>query len=526
MTVAAACSTTTATPPDPTNVTEGSVVPRNEPVRGGTLSVAIAAGDIQLSPAGRRWNGSELQIGRAIYDRLMVRSTSDQPAVELLTKISASANNTLWTLKIRPDVEFHDGTPLTAQSVVANLEAQRRSVVGESLLRSVASVIATDDLTVQVSLLSPWSTFPEVLTTQIGFIASPITLMGGPAIGTGPFRANGFDLSGSLSAVRNENYWKTGLPYLDGVRFVAIEDPALRLTAVEDGSVDFTVVNDPGQLRRMDELAKNSKFAVHEDRNEERPKLFVALNTGRPPFDRLSARRAVAYATNREQLLNEGIYGEGRIARGIVSDTSPWFTDAGGYVFDLQKATDEVKKYQEETGTPLQFILLVPPDPTQARIASLWRVQLAAAGINIVLASPSDSEIGILQLTGQFQAVMQVGFQSPTPDLYEPNLVGSLNEKPAVSPNVTRYANTLVNRAYAEARATNDLLRQGDSWRIVQEQIAVDHPYVVMLQLREAAFSSARVRDVTAWKSGEGSDALGQEQATVSLAQIWLAAAK
>ena len=60
----------------------------------------------------------------------------------------------------------------------------------------------------------------------------------------------------------------------------------------------------------------------------------------------------------------------------------------------------------------------------------------------------------------------------------------------------------------------------------MQEQIAVDHPYVVMLQLREAAFSSARVRDVTAWKSGEGSDALGQEQATVSLAQIWLAAAK
>ena len=58
---------------------------------------------------------------------------------------------------------------------------------------------------------------------------------------------------------------------------------------------------------------------------------------------------------------------------------------------------------------------------------------------------------------------------------------------------------------------------------IVQEQLSVDVPYLFLVQLRQVVVTSTKVRDLTQWQTGSGSAGLGQDAATVSLAQVWIA---
>jgi len=456
----------------------------------------------------------------------MERDSNDQPVPELLSKITTSATFSIWTLTIRPGVSFHDGSALDSSIVKFNLEAQRMAPSTSELLSPISSVEAPDPTTVVVTMSSPWSTFPEVLASRVGTIASPATVLGfnDAPIGTGPFSWKGIDAIGATVLVKNPNYWKKGLPHLDSIRLISVAEANDRVTGVIDGSFAMTSVDEPRQLSRIGDLSnRDSKLTVFEDRNAEKPKVAITFNTGRPPFDRLSARRAVMMATDKSEILKQAFDSQGTIARGMVSDTSPWFTDYGTPQRDVAQAKKEVEEYTKETGVPLTFQLLVPPDTTMARVASLWRVQLAPIGIDVVLVPADNFSITISTLTGQYQSALTLGFDSPHPDTYEPIFRGIPAEQAAISSNISRYVNPVITRAFADARSTNDLGKQVDDYKILQEQVSVDLPSLFLVQLREVVIGSPKLRDVTQWSTGSGSTALGQEGATVSLAQVWIA---
>ena len=187
---------------------------------------------------------------------------------------------------------------------------------------------------------TPWSTFPQVLTTQVGYIAAASVIAGSSPtpIGTGPFTYGGAAADGSLSFPRNEAYWRDGLPHLDAVRIVAIPEATDRLVAVLEGTADLVAIDEPRQLSRLDDLRDDAELVVVDDRNGERPKVNIAFETGRPPFDHISARRAVALATDREELLETVFDGEGTVSRSMLSDASPWFSDHTAPAADLDRS--------------------------------------------------------------------------------------------------------------------------------------------------------------------------------------------
>jgi peptide/nickel transport system substrate-binding protein len=291
---------------------------------------------------------------------------------------------------------------------------------------------------------------------------------------------------------------------------------------VLEGTADLAAIDEPRQLSRLDDLGDDAELVVVDDRNGERPKVNIAFETGRPPFDHISARRAVALATDREELLETVFAGEGTVSRSMLSDASPWFSDHTAPARDVDRAHKQAEKYEEETGQPLTFELEVPPDPTIAHAASLWRVQLAQAGIDVQLEPVDESTMVVSTLLGQFQAALDVGFAELHPDLYEPLFRGIPAEQPAINPNITRYVNPVVTKAYADARSTDDVSRQVDDYRIVQEQLSVDDPYLFLVQVRSVVVVSPKLRDITSWAAGSGGPSLAEEGATVSLGQLWL----
>ena len=518
-----ACSSGTTTSTSTTSAVPDVTTP-SKVHEGGTLRIAVPALPTSWSPAGPAWTASDLQATRGVYDRLLVRDENDLPVPELVERVTPDATFSTWTLQLRKGITFSDGTPLDAATVAANLNLQRVSPDNALLLEPIILVTAPSELTVVVAMGTPWSTFPEVLTTKVGAIASLATITGAAAtpIGTGPFVDAGVALDGSLLLKRNPTYWKKGLPHLDEVKLVPMADANDRVNAVVDGSVDMVAVDQPRQLSRLDQLtAADSPIDVVEDRNAEKPKVSVAFNTGRAPFDRITARRAVALATDRKAILTQAFDGQGLIARGPISDTSPWFSDHSSPGRDLDGARRQVAEYTAETGEPLSFQLLVPPDVTLTRVATMLRIQLAEAGIEVALVPVDPPMMAEATTSGQYQSAVGVGFTAAHPDAYLPFFDGSPSEQPTVTANITRYVNPIVLKAFADARTTLDVTRHVDDYRIIQEQLFVDVPMMFLVQMRQAMVLSPAVHDVTRWSTGSGATGLGQDAATVSLAQIW-----
>jgi peptide/nickel transport system substrate-binding protein len=519
------CSGSNATPATTTESTDSTIAPSG-PVDGGTLDIAVAAAPSKWAPNSGPWTTDELQAARAVYDRLMVRDSNDQPVPELLSNISANSNFTSWTLVVREGVSFSDGSPLTSEVVAFNLRAQQADPSNVDLLAPISAITTPDAQTVVVSMFTPWSTFPEVLTTRLGTIAAPVTLLGFDPrpIGTGPFVWFGVDEAGITIVLKNSTYWKKGLPHLDAVRFLPIPEAADRVTAALEGKVGMVAIDEPRQLQRLETVQnRENVITIHDDRNAERPKVNIAFETGRAPFDRIAARRAVALATDRAEILSKAFAGQGSIARGMVSDTSPWFVDHSSSGRDIDRAKKLVEEYTEETGLPLTFRLLVAPGTTLERVASLWRGQLEQAGIDMAIDLVDPQMLSLASLLGQFQAILQVGFDSSHPDAYEPLFRGIPAQQSVVSGNTTRYVSPLVTKSFNDARTTADVTRQVDDYGTIQEQVAIDIPYLFLVQVREVVVTTPKLRDVTNWSSGSGAGGLGQDDATVSLAQMWLA---
>lgn len=522
----AGCSGSNASPAATTESTDSTITAPSGPIDGGTLDIAVAAAPSKWAPNSGPWTTDELQAARAVYDRLMVRDSNDQPVPELLSKASANSNFTSWTLVVREGVTFSDGSPLTSEIVAFNLRAQQADPSNTDLLAPISAITTPDAQTVVVSMFTPWSTFPQLLTTRLGTIAAPATLLGFDPrpIGTGPFVWFGVDEAGITIVVKNPTYWKKGLPHLDGVRFLPIPEAADRVTAALEGKVGMVAIDEPRQLQRLETVPnREGKITLHDDRNAERPKVNIAFETGRAPFDRISARRAVALATDRTEILSKAFAGQGSIARGMVSDTSPWFVDHSRSARDLDRARKQVEEYTKETGVPLAFRLLVAPDTTLERVASLWRGQLEEVGIDMTIDLVDPQTLSLAAVLGQFQAILQIGFDSSHPDAYEPLFRGIPAEQAVVSGNTTRYISPLVTKSFADARTTADLTRQVDDYGTIQEQVAIDIPYLFLVQVREVVVTTPKLRDVTNWSSGSGAGGLGQDDATVSLAQMWLA---
>ena len=532
--VVAACSgsdepAATTTPP-PAPVVE---VPRD----GGTLRVASGPLPVDWSPAAGVWDTSAQQVARGLYDRLAAYDDNNLPRPELAESITPDPTFTQWTIRLRRGVLFQDGTPFDADAVVANLEAQRASPVGLHLLAPVVAVTRVDSRTVVIAMSTPWATFADTLTSQVGVMASPGTLVAAGTvapIGTGPFRyaervagspspsTSSSAATGALLLERNQLYWRPALPRLDAVSFTEITEPGLRISAVLAGQADLVAADRPAQLLRLDQAAAAGAVRLVEDRNAEAPKVVIALNTARAPFDSIIARRAVALATDRRELDAKSLQGQGTMARGIISDPSPWYTDLPEPVPDTNRARSEVASFEAEFGVPIAAELLVPDDPYLRYVAALWRGQQAEVGIAITIRPVDTAELAELTANGQYQAAMSVGFTSPHPDRYEYLLGGIPGEQPAVNVNITRYVNPVVTEAFADARATADPALQVDAYRIVQEQLFLDLPWLFLLQLRQVVALSPQVRDVTDWTMASGDRGIGQEGATVSLSQIWL----
>ncbi len=281
---------------------------------GGIPGMAHAAGDnvlrvrananpSSLDPA-TGGSGSDHVFLYNIYDTLVDwEPESLAPKAGLAAEWSFPDTTTL-VLKLQEGVTFHDGTPFDAEAVKFNLDRNRTAEISNIKrdLASVASVEATDPLTVTITLSAPDTALPLILSDRAGMMVSPTALGNDPEatiernpVGTGPWSFVSWTDGEKVVCTRFDAHWRDGIPGTDGIEMFIIPEEATGLRAVQSGQVHISY-----------QLSERQKVLVERIPTlgiVSGPTLYIHqlyVNSARGALQDVRVRRALSLAIDRE----------------------------------------------------------------------------------------------------------------------------------------------------------------------------------------------------------------------------------
>jgi peptide/nickel transport system substrate-binding protein len=292
-----------------------------------------------------------------------------------------------WRFRLRPDVRFHDGTPLTAETVRTAIEALRTGAApaeAAQFLNQVREVSVVDSLTLDLVTREP-----RALLASLSFFHVTKPNAAGrfpPLAGTGPYRLKELQEGRHVSVERWDEYWGPR-PQVGFAAFVPVASAAERLARVERGEADVAAGVPP-------ELAR-----AHDSRSVDvvrGPGLTVMyLGFGlRPdtqgPFTDVRVRRAFHLAIDRGELLRRALDGTGSVATQPVAPRVFGFNPRlPAPVHDPAEARRLLAAAGQASG--LRIRLDHPDD--RYRAARVLQEQLARVGVTLDLAGMERGEL-------------------------------------------------------------------------------------------------------------------------------------
>jgi peptide/nickel transport system substrate-binding protein len=352
-----------------------------QPKRGGTLTFMIPA-DSSPSFDGHRENTFATIHAVAPFYSVLIRANPENPAdtthfvCDVCTEIPAPTDDgRSYAFRIRDDVRFHDGSPLTAHDVAASwnhIVDPPEGVI--SVRRGYYSMIdrieAPDARTVVFHLKFATAAFLPALADPYAFIYERAILDRDPRwyekniMGSGPFRFQEYQAGQSISGVRNPDYYRPGLPYLDGFVGLFADKQAVRVAAIKADRAAIEFRGFPPVTRDELVAALGDKITVQE--SDWNCGALVTPNHAHKPFDDVRVRRALTLAIDRwHGAVPMSRITVQRTVGGIVFPGSPLaarreeLEQLAGYWPDIEKSRTEARRLLKEAGVEaLTFELL------------------------------------------------------------------------------------------------------------------------------------------------------------------------
>ena len=309
-----------------------------EPERGGTLVATYGGGEPQACYVPSGGGPGPTFTASKILERLGRRQMDGGFAGELAESWQPADDFKSYTIKLRQGVTFHDGKPMGTADVVHSIDEIWKKHAAPDTLGDYAGCEVPDADTVVMRFASP---VPEFFFASL--ISGPDSYIvprhvyadgepaGNPAnnapIGTGPWRFKEWVRGSHVEYVRNENYWRPGLPYLDRLVLRFLRDPAARAAAMETGEIQLGVFNPvpPADLRRL--AAAGRFIATTKGYDEAVWATTLHCNLRKPLFQKREVRQAMFQAVDRALIAKSVYSGNARPGTGpILSPNSAFFT--------------------------------------------------------------------------------------------------------------------------------------------------------------------------------------------------------
>jgi peptide/nickel transport system substrate-binding protein len=363
-------------------------------------TLRIAAGEADgpkgtMDPALSTADPDAARISLA-FERLVILDDTFTPKPQLAETWQSNAAADGWTFHLRKGVAFQDGSPFTAKDVVHSykrlLDPATASPAASSLsVIDPAGIEAADDHTVRFKLKSVVVEFPSLIANRFTYILKadqPADRIRTQGIGTGPFKVQHFVPGEEPSIfVKNEHYWRPGLPKVDAVELRSIPDAAARIAAIASGQVDL--VWDLPRIG-LESLEKNPQVKVVSVRSPF--VLDLAVWTDTPPFDDNRVREAMKYVVDREKVKRLVVGGRGQI--GGDNPVAPWVRyalDEPVRKRDIAKAKALLAEAGHPEGLDLE-LFTSNVTPGFIELATVYQALAAEAGIRVKITRTPEGE--------------------------------------------------------------------------------------------------------------------------------------
>jgi peptide/nickel transport system substrate-binding protein len=472
----------------------GFMRPTGTPKKGGTLRNAVG------------WDVPHFDIDQGsgssalcnLYNNLVRRNLVDGLRTiipDLAVSWTAAPDSLSYTFKLRQGVTFHDGTPFSADDVVATFS--RRIFppsgivsVNQSLYANVSKVEKLDDATIQFSFKQPQADFLPVLADVDMVIYSKKTLDANNqdlrkvvAPGTGAFMYQSYKQGEKWTMVRNPHYWDPELPYLDGLELINVPAWPDRGTAVltNQSDMSWNVAHDTwlaGQKKGPPIVTgKLPDFGAY----------VLYFNTKKKPWDNPLVRRAVHLATSRQDLIQAYITQEWIdltrwVPHGDQYATPPdQIATLPGYRADKTADIAEAKKLMAQAGYPNGFstvdFLCASVAPHSTIMAPAIQDQLKRTlNINAKIRVQERQLLGQQERAGTFDIVLD----TPGGPISDFSPIGNLYFKTGGSQNFGHYSNAKFDDLLGQSDAELDSTKRHTLLNQIQDQLDTDPPWLLI----------------------------------------------
>ncbi|MGL5956263.1 MAG: ABC transporter substrate-binding protein [Brevinema sp.] len=272
------------------------------------ITIAIPTEIPSLTPYAQN-DTTSYRIRWQIFERLIAMDTNG----DLLPSLAVSWTNispTVFQVKLRQGVTFHNGAPFTAEDVKYSVERAASAPTLNAVLSIIKGAEIVDEETVNILLNAPYAAI-DVIMTHSGLVmthAETQKTVGSSDIyiGTGPYKFVEWKRGDSISLVRNDNYW-ADLPNIENLLFRVVPDDSVRALVVETGEIDIAYDIAGGDRERFLNSSQVQFIEAPTARQE-----YLGFNVGRAPntlWTNKLIRQALAYAIDYQGIVDSVMFG-------------------------------------------------------------------------------------------------------------------------------------------------------------------------------------------------------------------------
>ncbi len=470
--------------------------------RGGTLIVGADVNPVGLDPA-LTTAFSSVAIYEQLYSSLLTLDYNTNKVKPDLAESWRQTDPNTVEFRLRQGVKFHSGREVTADDVKYTWERlldPKLTVPLKNYIGPGAEAQVVDKYTIRLKndpvyapLLSVVADRRPTAIVDRDVVEKKGDLQNADA-GSGPFKLVEYTPDVRVVLEKNSSYYEKDLPILDRIEFRMIPDEQARIAAIRAGEVDLTVLKDPKTAR----LLRNEPNVVLNDV----PSFWRStpiINEQHKPLDDVRVRQALSYATDRQEIINTVLLGEGVPTGPMPPGETEWAIPINAENFPTyQYNPDKASQLLKDAGAEglkigIQAAPAYAPDiPTAQVLQNQWK----KVGIDLQLQQMEWAAVLKAQQDATFDLNITFNTNRPDPDTYL-----SVGHSKFVQ-NWGKYSNPKMDELIEKGRSTTDLATRKQIYADVQRLFATEVPSLYLYVIKNYEPARAYVRGYVPMASG------------------------
>ncbi len=405
------------------------LAPRGAAVLAATLLTTSACGSSSRPEAdsdtlrvagGFEVHSLEPAVGGEVFTRLQVTETlvtSDldgELAPGLATAWSASRDHTEWKFTLVEDATFHDGSPVTAERVVASLD-KAAAQTASPLADVPIDQLYAEGSSVRFELTKPYLALPAMLTHYSAAVLAPASFDETghvtEVLGTGPYEVSEIELPARIETTRFDG-WRGEQPAIGNVEFQAVGRAESRALMAVSDQADVVFGLEPAGRARVE-----AADGVRLESSLQPRTILLKVNADHPALSDVRVRRALALALDREAMA-DAVLRERELAATQLLPPSleAWHLGLEPLTQDRAEArrllaeagwTRDGEGRLARDGKPLELHLVTYPDrPELPALATAIQAALSEVGVDLEVEVTNSSEIPARQADGSLELAL------------------------------------------------------------------------------------------------------------------------